>query len=153
MATFSVNGTLEEAYHCPSFLQMLSADQSWKNDWGKEQRQRTQTCGEDRALKKSLEALCLTWPHPVLQGILYFLGIWALGEMTGVPPSIPYFELTRVRFKARPWFSVSTDRTPWGSPVRSRCCPAGAVGSQDGLVERASNRSAAQLSCLLTLSG
>lgn len=29
----------------------------------------------------------------------------------------------------------------------------GAVGSQDGLVERASNRSAAQLSCLLTLTG
>ena len=100
-------------------------------------------------LKTSLEALCLTWPHHVLQGVLHFLGIWALGEMIGVPPSIPYFKLMHVRFKARPWFSVSMDRTPWGS-----LHTVGWGRKSRWLGEKSkSDRSAAQLSCLLTLSG
>lgn len=118
---------------------------------------RTEIMWERAAFNKHSEALNVTWfptPHPCHPlHHLMLLAIWALGEMVGIPPSIPHVKLLYVRFRARPWFSVSIDRTLQGGLHSVGTLQLGAVGKRNGLMERAGNRYASWLSCLLTLPG
>lgn len=76
MATFSVNGTLEEyiiAHHFFRCYQQISPEKMTEaGSRDREPRHVVRT-----GLLKNLEALCLTWPHPiVLLGHPALLGIY-----------------------------------------------------------------------------